>query len=39
MSRRPVLWAVLWGVLRDGLIAGGMIGVFIAALMWGSAAV
>lgn len=35
MSRR----AVLWGVLRDGLIAGGMIGIFIAALMWGSAAI
>ena len=35
MNRR----AILWSVLRDGLIAGGMIGAFIAALMWGSAAI
>lgn len=35
MSRR----AVVWGVLRDGLIAVGMIAIFVAALMWGTAAI
>lgn len=35
MSRR----AIFWSVLRDGLIASGMIGTFVAALMWGTAAI
>lgn len=30
--------AILWGVLRDGLIAGTLIAIPIIALMWGTAA-
>ena len=35
MSRQ----AIVWGVVRDGLVAGALIAIPIAALMWGTSAI